>query len=71
MCMILSVFFSEKGMKNSGLNGDLNPDVCNAGAVLYQLSYLANLELVFTTSVLKQLDVFIKVDCQSDTSLPV
>ena len=28
------------------LNGDSNPDLCNAGAVLYQLSYQANWELV-------------------------
>ena len=53
--MILAVFFfeslcylssSEKGLKNSGLNGYLNPEPCDAGAVLYQLSYLASWELV-------------------------
>ena len=37
---------SEKGPKNSGLNGDSDSDVSDAGAVLYQLSYQANLELV-------------------------
>ena len=30
--------------KNSGLYGDLNPDVCDAGAVLNQLNYQANWE---------------------------
>ena len=37
---------SEKGLKNSGLNGDSNPDLCDAGAVLHQLSYQANWEQV-------------------------
>ena len=37
---------SEKGLKNSGLNGYLNPEPCDAGAVLYQLSYLTSWELV-------------------------
>ena len=32
--------------KNSGLNGIRTHDLCNAGAVLYQLSYQANCELV-------------------------
>ena len=39
---------SEKHLKNSGLNGDPKPDLCNAGAVLYQLSSQANWELVIT-----------------------
>ena len=30
---------SVKGLKNSTLNGDLNPDLCDASAVLHQLSY--------------------------------
>ena len=30
----------------SNKNGDLNPDLCNASAVLLQLSYQANCELV-------------------------
>ena len=33
---------SEKALKNSGLNRDLNPDLYDAGGVLFQLSYLAN-----------------------------
>ena len=33
-------------MKNSRLNGDSNPDLCDAGAVLHQLSYQAKWELV-------------------------
>ena len=36
----------ELGLKNSDLNWDLNPDLYNAGAVLYQLSYQANWEQV-------------------------
>ena len=32
---------SEKGTEISDLNGDLNPDLCDASAVLYQLSYQA------------------------------
>ena len=32
----------EKGLKILGLNGDSNPDLCDAGAVLHQLSYYAN-----------------------------
>ena len=34
-------FFSAKGLK-----GDLNPDLCDSGAVLYQLSHQANWKLV-------------------------
>ena len=37
---------SKKGLKNSSLNGDLNPDLCNVGAVLHQLSCQANWEQV-------------------------
>ena len=54
MCMILAVFSttylssSEKDLKNSGLNRYSNPDICDASAVLYQLSYQANWELVIT-----------------------
>ena len=36
----------EKAWKNSGLNGIRTHDLCDAGAVLYQLSYQANWELV-------------------------
>ena len=32
--------------KNSGLNGIRTHDLCDTGAVLYQLSYQANWELV-------------------------
>ena len=31
---------------NSGLKEDSNPDLCNSGAVLFQLSHQANLELL-------------------------
>ena len=37
---------SKKGLENSGLNGDLNPNLCDGGAVLYQLNHQANWELV-------------------------
>ena len=51
MNLIIAVFSrclssSKKALKNSGRNGDLNPDLCDAGAVLYQLSYQANWENV-------------------------
>ena len=36
----------KKAWKNSGLNGIRTHDLCDAGAVLYQLSYQANWELV-------------------------
>ena len=35
----------EEGLKNK-LERDTKPDLCDAGAVLYDLSYHANLELV-------------------------
>ena len=35
---------SEKGLKNSDLNGDSNHDLCDSGAVLHQLSYQAKWE---------------------------
>ena len=43
---LLSSSSSEKGLKFSGLNGHSNPVLWNAGAVLHQLSYQANLKLV-------------------------
>ena len=36
--------------KISGLNGIRTNDLCDAGAVLYQLSYQANWELVYHNS---------------------
>ena len=45
---VLHCFSSgEKGLKNLGLNGDSNP----AGAVLFQLNYLVNVELVVMTGL--------------------
>ena len=35
-----------KGLKNSDLNRVLNPDLCDTGAVLHQLSYQTNWEQV-------------------------
>ena len=37
---------NKKRPKNSGLNRESNPDLCDAGAVLHQLSYEANWEQV-------------------------
>ena len=37
--------FKVKPEKNSGLNGIRTHDLCNTGAVLYQLSYQADWEL--------------------------
>ena len=39
-------FRKRKPEKNSGLNGIRTHDLCDSGAVLYQLSYQANWELV-------------------------
>ena len=36
----------KESQKKSGLNGNQTHDLCDAGAVLYQLSYQANWELV-------------------------
>ena len=37
-----SLSSSEEGLKNPGLNGDSNPDLCDAGRVFCQFSYQAN-----------------------------
>ena len=63
MCFLIIALFecslsiSEKGLKNSGLNEDLNPDLCDARAVLYQLSYQANWELVVMWVDYRSVDV--------------
>ena len=44
--MQLKQLQKKKPEKNSGLNGIQTHDLCDAGAVLYQLSYQANWELV-------------------------
>ena len=44
--MQLKQLRKESLKKNSGLNGIQTHDLCDAGAVLYQLSYQANWELV-------------------------
>ena len=43
---LLILSSSEKCLKNSGLNGDSNPDLCDAGAVLHRWSYQANWEQI-------------------------
>ena len=68
MNLIIAVFFyhclssSEKGLKNSGLNGDSNPDLCDAGAVFYRLSYQANWEQVVMWVDYQPVDVEIDYD---------
>ena len=50
--MIIAVVFATEAVakikpeKNSGLNGIPTHDLCDSGAVLYQLSHQANWELV-------------------------
>ena len=51
--MIIAVIYAtlkavaeRKPEKNSGLNGIRTHELCDTGAVLYQLSYQANWELV-------------------------
>jgi len=49
--MIIAVSYcylssSEKGLKNSGLNSNLNPNLFHASALLFNLSSQANWELV-------------------------
>ena len=48
---------SEKDLKNSCLNGDSNPDFCDAVAVLYQLSYQGNWEQVVMWVNYRPIDV--------------
>lgn len=47
--MVLAVFRASKAvasMTSSGLNCDSNPDLCDSGRVLFQLSYQVNWERV-------------------------
>ena len=53
---------SERGLKISGLNGDSNPDLCDAGAVLHQLSYQVNWVQVVMWLDYKPVDVEIHYD---------
>ena len=72
---------SEKGLKNSGQNGDSNPDLCagdsnpDLGAVLHQLRCQANWEQVVMWVDYKPVDVEIDDDisiCSSNTwKIPV
>ena len=50
------------GLNNSGLNRDLNPDLCNASTVLYQLSFQANREQVVMWVIYKPVDAEIDDD---------
>ena len=53
---------SEKGLKNSGLNGDSNSDLCDASAVLFQLNFQANWEQFVLWVDYKPVDVEIDDD---------
>lgn len=44
--MISAFLRGLRSNKKKGLRGDLNPDCCYAGALLYQLSYQAKWEEV-------------------------
>lgn len=48
---------SEKGLKNLCLNEDSIPDHCDAGAVLYQSSFLANWQQIVMWVIYKPVDV--------------
>ena len=48
---------SEKGLKNSGMNGDPSRDLCDASTVLHQLSCSVNWEQVVMWVVYKPVDV--------------
>ena len=54
-----------------GLNGHLNPDFCKAGAVLYQLSYQANWELVVMWVDYKPIHVDVEIDDEDTRIFPV
>ena len=43
MLMILAVGYTTQAVAKDRPEWDSNPDLCNAGAVLYQLSYQATL----------------------------
>ena len=49
-------------LENLGLNGYLDPDLCDVGAVFYQLSYQGNWELVIMGVDHKLVDVEIDDD---------
>ena len=53
---------SEKGLKTSDLNGDSNPDLCDARSVLHQLSYQPNWEQFVLWVDHKPVDVEIDAD---------
>ena len=59
---ISSIGRSEKGLNNSGLNRDLNADLCNASTVLYQLSFQADREQVVMWVIYKPVDAEIDDD---------
>ena len=42
----------------TGLNGASNPDLCNAGAVLYQLSYQAKWDIMWVNYKPADVDVY-------------
>ena len=44
--LALLKYSNDYAENNSGLNEDSNPDLCDSGAVLHQLSHQANWELI-------------------------
>ena len=46
MNLIIAVLYPCLSSSEKGLNGDSNPDLCDADAVLHQMSYQANWEQV-------------------------
>ena len=60
---------SEKGLKISGLNGDSNPDLCEAGAMFQQLSYQAN--WVQVVMWLNYKPVYVEIDDDNTGLFPV
>ena len=43
---VIIAFLALLSSSEKGLNGDSNPDLCDAGAVLHQLRYQGNWELI-------------------------
>ena len=63
MNLMTAVFFYRcLSSSKKGLNGDSNPDLCDAGVVLHQLSYQANWEQVIMSVDYKPVDVEIDYD---------
>ena len=67
-------FFFQRYLSSSeraGLKRNSNPDLCDAGAVLYQLSYQANWELVVMWVDDKLVDVGYRLTAEIRVRIPV